>query len=323
MRKVEVTKNNSWKVICKVALWTCCIFPSPVAAWPFGPGRCTSGTPVREPHVSDPTGELADAGYEILINGLPLTKLSTTDISIDVPYTWELRRKEGGQESSFRGFLVHFTETTRQADLSDILSIGDDSEGLAKVLTDAAGWPSCGRNNVAAGHLNNWEKQSVGGELIFDEVGEIDLEISVVAANKGNANRWYYTKYFLSITDSPVSMQAPLTPAPTPSPTPNPTPNPTPSPTPNPTPQPTPTPTPSPTPATVSESSETLLPTSISSSTPTFTEAPKESSVAATNEPSVLVPTNVPSQIPSAVESGSSAPTKEPCPVFFFFPVCV
>jgi len=305
--------------------------PRFVSAWPHGPGRCTSGNPLKHPHAGDSSGELDDGGYEILINGQSLDKGSTTDISIGDSYTWELRLREDGQENAFRGFLVHFMETTHRADLSDVLSVSDDSAGNAQVMTDSGIWPSCGRNNVAAGHLNNMDKQSVGGEMLFEEDGEIKLDITVVTQNNAQVNRWYHTGYFLSISASSGSMsiipaepkRSPNptprpTPRPTPGPTPRPTPEPTPAPTPVPTPRPTPLPTPSPTiPTTTSETIDTLLPTSILSNVPTFTDTSKLDSTTLNETISTLAPTEAPtSQIPS------SAPSKEPCPVFFFFPVC-
>ena len=65
----------------------------------------------------------------------------------DNAYTWELR-VGNGPERLFRGFLTHFTETSRGADLGGILSIDFSSRSRSRILSSTS-VPQCAINDVA------------------------------------------------------------------------------------------------------------------------------------------------------------------------------
>lgn len=203
-------------------------------AFPSAPGSCGSGKAVGGKHAINATGSIEEGGYEFLMNGIVLTHdedfsmkvsnnsnkvmaMPTTSTSSSLSLPWEIRTKSHNDsssnnnnvsistvaETSFRGFLARFSGINNSNALEkDSLIIHESSSHLAKVYSSSTFLPRCEVGVVAAGHTSREEKQSVTGEIQLElDSGDLLLELTIVAANNIEGNRWYYSSYRLSRTE--------------------------------------------------------------------------------------------------------------------------
>ena len=326
---MAISANNSKHII-----FYGLIILATAGAFPVRPGSCRSGVAVGGSHSKFSDGAITSGKFEMLIDDKPLHEQSDLELVVGVPYTWEFRGMEG---NSFRGFLSLFTHDDG-ADLSDALTLDSQSLNLARIY-DSTSIPSCPRRSVAAGHRSRTFKQSIKGEVIFDEEGKVNVEITTVLINTLLSDEWYYSKYSFNVvsndvvvTESPTPLPSKIpTKSPSKTPTSNPTvlitESPTDAPTSNPTDQPTKTPTEAPT------KTPTVEPTQIESIQPisNFTDElsvlqPGELNTTESNATSSFnmslapstIPTAIPTYTPSSVTTDNptitqtAAPTKAP-----------
>ena len=176
------------------------------AAFPFSPGSCDPGKAVGIPHAESSTGSLEEGGYEFVMDGTILGSSSSSKIHLQpfTTYSWEIRNKKSlsgfeGPEISFRGFLARFSNL-HEVDISNALSINEEFQSDAKLYHQST-FPMCPIGSVAVGHVSNKEKDTIKGELYFEEErGEITLDVTVVAANLNGENRWYFTEYRFEVS---------------------------------------------------------------------------------------------------------------------------
>ena len=195
-------------------------------SYPYAPGSCGGGKAVGGKHSPNVTGSVEDGGYEFIINGnimissassspsLQSNNVSSIILTLETynSYTWEIRTRVDSSlrhfngslqqdELYFRGFLARFSENRNNLDLSNILSIEHSYNKLAKVFSESTFFPRCAKGVVAAGHTSNVDKQSIKGTLLFDDPSEIFIELTIVAANGADGNRWYYSSYNISVLE--------------------------------------------------------------------------------------------------------------------------
>lgn len=185
-------------------------------AFIFAPGSCSAGKAVTNPHAESSNGSLEEGGYEFVVDGTILGSSSSFNMKLEplTTYSWEIRNKRSlsgveveGPEMSFRGFLARFGNVD-EVDISDALSIDQLSEPHAKIF-DQSTFPMCPIGSVAVGHVSNEEKDTIKGELYFDqELGEITLDLTIVAANTNGENRWYFSDYRFEVS-MPTTSPAP------------------------------------------------------------------------------------------------------------------
>lgn len=202
------------------------------SAFPQQPGSCNGGGGVSSPHSAIALGDVDEGGYELLIDGRPWSggddAGSVLSLDASKKHSWEIRVADDAVESGFLGFLLRVSEING-ADVTGALSLDDESQTLAKVFDSTTTPVMCDAGVVAAGHATQGDdKISVKGSFDFDaaEDADVELELTIVAANNGLENRWYFSKYLLEVrreADASPKPSASSVPTPGPTTTPSPT----------------------------------------------------------------------------------------------------
>ena len=183
-------------------------------AFPTSPGSCNTGKAVSGSHTTTSSGFIEEGGYEITINGAALSASKQLNLYPYMSHSWEIRMKGFGTnaigpELGFLGALFRLSNSNN-VDISDIITLDEASQFEAKIL-DRSTFPLCPLGTVAVGHTSASEKEVISGTFfIEDEIDDLKLEITLVAANGDAGNRWYYSEYGITVS-FPTLSPAPST----------------------------------------------------------------------------------------------------------------
>jgi len=156
-----------------------------VRSFPSAAGHCDAGNAIKLGHGSDGSGFLSDAGYKLIVNGVPVSRGSTTTLDVGVDHSLTLL----ATSFDFKGFMFRLSKNG--VDTSSALSVVDDTNSRTN--------PQCtGKNSVAASicHNHNQPKDSINLQLKFDAPTDMLLDLTVVRDNTGGfSNSWYHNSY--------------------------------------------------------------------------------------------------------------------------------
>jgi hypothetical protein len=175
-----------------------------VQAYPTGAGSCLGGqAAVGGAHLDADTvntGSLEDGGLQVMINGSPITDMTTVNATETVDI--ELVSSDKG----FKGFLIRLGAgeeegedqgVARQAevDFTSVLMADDEDESVQEESTH------CPDENAGGlTHTSNDVKTTVSGmfEIPQPVAGGVMMDVTVVMEN-GEVSEYYHTSYMLTV----------------------------------------------------------------------------------------------------------------------------
>jgi hypothetical protein len=178
--------------------------PWTAAAWPLGAGRCPAGeAAVAGSHTEGEkeitAGTLADGGFTVSLNGVPLD--SAPELRAGQEETITIVSDNG---TPFKGFLIRIA-----APEGTVVDVRDAIYPISSNDTDTqVSEAACVETELVGGltHTGASDKTQVSGTIFVDAgMPGIVLDITLVGVNNNDASSYWYSQYEIMAVASDAS----------------------------------------------------------------------------------------------------------------------